>query len=272
LDDDERTRPYFDAIVGAVIQKAAIRQVFGSRRTAALVFGRQVPALLVYDTSYTPPICVDVYPQKQSIVDGTRRSIESYLNDALKTLEPSAGYRLYIGKAKQALQSNQSEAAVLYAVQAIDSFIWRVLWGQNDITWVGIDERRHKWSSVDFVSQYSLKPSRDFPNPEQLEMLEKNNKGLFKKLRDSDSFLLGQAVHLGIAQESEREVVKALRNIRNVCAHFSPYEVTLSRYRKALVKLGITVQPSFRDIEQVAQTVVERASSILTLWESRLNI
>ena len=61
LSDDKRTRPYFDAIVGAVIQKAAIRQVFGSRRNPAFLFGRQVPALLVYDKAYTPPICVDVY-------------------------------------------------------------------------------------------------------------------------------------------------------------------------------------------------------------------
>jgi len=47
--DEERTRSYFDAIIGAVIQRAAIRQVFGSRKMPAFLFGGEVPALLIYD-------------------------------------------------------------------------------------------------------------------------------------------------------------------------------------------------------------------------------
>jgi len=267
--ESERTDAYLDAIVGAVIRQAAIRQIFGSRRNSGFLFGK-VPALLVYDKSYTPPICVDIYPQRQSIIDGATRSIESYLDNALKTLEPSAGYRHYIDGARRALQTNLGAAAILYAVLAIDGLIWRALWGKTDIVWIGVDGRRHKWSSVDFVSQYALRGASDFPNPEQLEKLKERNKRLFKKLRDSDSFLLGQAVRIGLVKDSERDIVEALRSIRNVCAHFSPYEVTLSRYRAALHGLGITAQPSIGNIEEVAQVVVEKAASILTIWESRL--
>ena len=270
FDEHERTRAYLDAIVGAVVQQAAIRQVFGSRRDPGFLFGK-VPALLIFDASYKSPICIDVYPQKQSIIDGNRRSIESYLDDAMKTWQPSAWYSRYLDEARRALQGNLSKAAVLYAVLAIDSFIWRVLWGQNDIVWIGVDDGRHKWSSVDFVYQYALKSSRDFPKPEQFEKLKENNKSLFKKLRDTDSFLLGQAVGLGILEESEREMVQAMRTIRNVSAHFSPYEVTLGRYRIALQKLGITTQPSFRDIEQVAEAVIEKAAYLLSLWQSRIH-
>ena len=267
--DNERTTAYLDATVGAVIKQAAIRQIFGSKRNPGFRFGK-VPALLVYDKSHTPPICVDIYPQKQSMIDGARRSIESYLDNALKTLEPSAGYRHYIGRARLALQSNLGAAAIIYAVLAIDGLIWRALWGKSDIVWVGVDGRRRKWSSVDFVSQYAFRGPGDFPNPGQFEKLKEKNKRLFKKLRDSDSFLLGQAVRVGLVKDSERDTVEALRSIRNVVAHFSPYEVTLTRYRTSLQKLGITAQSSIGNMEEVAQIVVEKATFLLIVWESRL--
>jgi len=264
--DEERTSVYFDAVTGAVIQQAAIRQVFGSRRTPALLFARQVPALLVYDQNYVPPICVDVYPQKRSLIDGTRRSIESYLDDALRTLELSAAYSQHLDEAKLALENRLYRAAVLYAVLAIDGFVWRALWGQKDITWIGVDDRRHKWSSIDFVYEYALRSRSDFPYPQQFEKLKERNKSLFRKLKDSDSFLLGQAVKLGIVKDGDKELVSALRTVRNFCAHFNPYEVTVSRYRTALHKLGITDQTSFADIERVAKATVEKAVSILWSW------
>ena len=267
--DEERTHPYFDAITGAVIQRAAIRQVFGSKRMPAFLFGRQVPALLIYDEAYTPPICVDVYPQRRSIIDGTRRSIESYVDDALKTLELSAAYGHYLDEARLALENRLYRAAVLYAVLAIDGFVWRTLWGQKDITWIGVDDRHHKWSSVDFVYQYALRSRSDFTYPEQFEKLKEKNKSLFRKLKDSDSFLLGQAVKLGIVNDRDRELVRALRTVRNFCAHFNPYEVTVGLYRTALHKLGITDQPSFKEIEQVAKVAVEKATYILRSWTNQ---
>jgi len=267
--DEERTRPYFDAITAAVIQRAAIRQVFGSKRMPAIFFGRQIPALLIYDETYTPPICVDVYPQRRSIIDGTRRSIESYLDDALKTLELSAAYGHYLDEARLALENRLYRAAVLYAVLAIDGFVWRTLWSQEDIIWVGVDDRDHKWSSVDFVCQYALKSPKNFADPEQFEKLKERNKSLFRKLKDSDSFLLGQAVKFGIVKDRDRELVRALRTVRNFCAHFNPYEVTVGLYRTALHKLGITDQPSFREIEQVAKVAVEKATYILRSWTNQ---
>ena len=93
--------------------------------------------------------------------------------------------------------------------------------------------------------------------------MKEKNKSLFRKLKDSDSFLLGQAVKLGIVKDRDRELVRALRTVRNFCAHFNPYEVTVSLYRTALHRLGITDQPSLREIEQVAKATVEKAASIL---------
>jgi len=267
--DEERTGPYFDAITGAVIQRAAIRQVFGSKGMPAFLFGRQVPGLLIYDETYTPPICVDVYPQRRSIIDGARRSIESYLDDALKTLELSAAYGHYLDEARRALENRLYRAAVLYAVLAIDGFVWRTLWGQKDITWTGADDRHHKWSSVDFVYQYALRSRSDFTYPEEFDKLKEKNKSLFRKLKDSDSFLLGQAVKLGIVKDRDRELVRALRIVRNFCAHFNPYEVTVGLYRTALHKLGVTDQPSFREIEQVAKVAVEKAAYILRSWTNQ---
>ena len=75
LSDSDRWKLYSDAIVGSMVQKAAIRRVFGSNRDPGFMFGKQVPALLVKDDH----ICMDIYPQIRSIVDGEYHSIESYL-------------------------------------------------------------------------------------------------------------------------------------------------------------------------------------------------
>ena len=46
-----------------VPRKFGIRRVFGTRRRSGCFFGREVPALLVYEDSGSHPI--DVYPQQR---------------------------------------------------------------------------------------------------------------------------------------------------------------------------------------------------------------
>ena len=61
--EDQLTKAYFEAVVPSVLHKQEIRRVFESRRNAAFLFGRQVPALIVYDEISGHPI--EVYPHKE---------------------------------------------------------------------------------------------------------------------------------------------------------------------------------------------------------------
>lgn len=55
-----------------------------------------------------------------------------------------------------------------------------------------------------------------YPNPEQYDNIKKSNEKSFKQLRDSDSFLLKQAVKLGAVKPDEARLVKKLRTMRNL--------------------------------------------------------
>jgi hypothetical protein len=55
---------YIRAIVPSVYRKYRVRRMFGSNRHAGLLFGRDVPALLVSDTTHKTP--GDVYPHEQA--------------------------------------------------------------------------------------------------------------------------------------------------------------------------------------------------------------
>ena len=69
---------YADAWAPAVSKKFAIRRVFGTRRRSGCFFGREVPALLVYEDGSRHP--VDVYPQEKL---GRTITIRDYLTDLL---------------------------------------------------------------------------------------------------------------------------------------------------------------------------------------------
>lgn len=80
--DGERTDLYLEATVPTALKKYQVRQVFGSKRHAGFLFGREVPALLVYEPGKEHP--VDVYPHRA----GSRTvTIRAFLENLLRTLK-----------------------------------------------------------------------------------------------------------------------------------------------------------------------------------------
>jgi len=63
LPNEKVYEAYADAWTPSVSRKFAIRRVFGTRRRSGCYFGREVPALLVYEDSNGDPI--DVYPHEK---------------------------------------------------------------------------------------------------------------------------------------------------------------------------------------------------------------
>jgi len=63
LNAEEVQKGYSAAVVASVQKKYRIRQIFGSRRRSGWLFGRGVPALLVYGQSEKVPD--EVYPHEQ---------------------------------------------------------------------------------------------------------------------------------------------------------------------------------------------------------------
>ena len=83
--DDELMNLYLEATLATARRKYRVRQVFGSKRHAGFLFGRGVPALLVYEPG--KPYPVDVYPHRR----GTRTvTIRAFLKDLLDSLEKSS--------------------------------------------------------------------------------------------------------------------------------------------------------------------------------------
>src|SRR3989304_1483507 len=82
MPDQQLADLYLEATFPTARRKYRVRQVFGSKRHAGFLFGRGVPALLVYEPGKSYP--VDVYPHRR----GTRTvTIRAFLEDLLKTLE-----------------------------------------------------------------------------------------------------------------------------------------------------------------------------------------
>jgi len=77
----ELTNLYLEAILPTARRKYQVRQVFGSKRRAGFLFGREVPALLVYESEGQYP--VDVYPHRAG---GRTVTIRAFLEDLLRTL------------------------------------------------------------------------------------------------------------------------------------------------------------------------------------------
>lgn len=75
-------KAYLDAVGASVLKKYRIRQVFGSRRHSGWLFGKDVPALLVYDRSDRLPD--DVYPHEAL---GRTVTIKEFLDSVKGELE-----------------------------------------------------------------------------------------------------------------------------------------------------------------------------------------
>ncbi|MFQ5855749.1 MAG: hypothetical protein ACE5LU_08930 [Anaerolineae bacterium] len=78
LPDETIYRAYADAWIPSVSKKFAIRRVFGTRRRSGCYFGREVPALLVYENDGEHP--VDVYPREEF---GRTVMLREFLEDLL---------------------------------------------------------------------------------------------------------------------------------------------------------------------------------------------
>lgn len=80
--DEERTDLYLEATLPTARKKYQVRQVFGSKRHAGYFFGREVPALLVYEPGDQYP--VDVYPHRSR---GRTITIRAFLEGLVNTLK-----------------------------------------------------------------------------------------------------------------------------------------------------------------------------------------
>lgn len=80
--DEERIDLYLEAILPTALKKYQVRQVFGSKRHAGFLFGKGVPALLVYEPGKQYP--VDVYPHRSR---GRTITIRAFLEDLVNTLK-----------------------------------------------------------------------------------------------------------------------------------------------------------------------------------------
>lgn len=265
---DEVFSIYSEAIVPSVMKKVGIRRVFGSKKQSMFLFGKQVPALLVYEDN----LINDVYPQIRRWAGRDEKvSIELFLEDLLKLTELSISEK-HMEEASRALANNMPRWAVLCCMFAIEAFIWRVLWGKKDLAVIGTDGKRHSISSVDFVYHYARKGERDFVKKEDYEKFQNSNKRLFKKLAKPDDFLLSQVVKLGVIKEHESGFVRDFRIIRNFSSHFNPFEVTLKRYREVVQRLGSSIEISNdRSEEEIAKIVFTKTKDLLSSWKGRVN-
>lgn len=79
MSEEQIGHTYIEATIPSVYRKYKIRQVFGSRKNSGWLFGKQVPALLVYDDESKYPS--DVYPHDMHDREVT---IEEFLDSLLE--------------------------------------------------------------------------------------------------------------------------------------------------------------------------------------------
>lgn len=82
MPEAELSTLYLEAITPAVHHKYQIRQVFGTKRHSGFMFGKAVPALLVYEANTPYPSHVYPHRAKDRIVTAM-----AFLNDLIKKLE-----------------------------------------------------------------------------------------------------------------------------------------------------------------------------------------
>lgn len=80
--EEELSNLYIEATLPTARKKYHVRQVFGSKRHAGFLFGKGVPALLVYEPGKQHPS--DVYPHRAR---GRIVTIRAFLEDFLKKME-----------------------------------------------------------------------------------------------------------------------------------------------------------------------------------------
>lgn len=80
LSDENLMKAYLEAIVPSVYKKYRIRQVFGSKRHPGCLFGKGVPALVVYERGDHLP--TDVYPHEEG---GRMVTIREFLESMLQS-------------------------------------------------------------------------------------------------------------------------------------------------------------------------------------------
>ncbi len=76
LSEEELYKAYAKAWLPSVSKKYGIRRVFGTRRRSGCFFGREVPALVVYEDDKENP--VDIYPREEL---GRTVTIKEFLQD-----------------------------------------------------------------------------------------------------------------------------------------------------------------------------------------------
>lgn len=86
MTDEEIGRIYIEATIPSVYKKYRIRQVFGSRRSSGWLFGKHVPALLVYEDGAKYPS--DIYPHDDH---GKEDTIEEFLDSLLEGKDARQG-------------------------------------------------------------------------------------------------------------------------------------------------------------------------------------
>ncbi|NVM22827.1 MAG: hypothetical protein HWN68_13730 [Desulfobacterales bacterium] len=83
LTEEQITEAYIHSVIGPTqLKKYRVRQVFGSARHSGWLFGRQVPALVVYTTSSQMP--EDVSPHA---IGGRIVTINEYLENLMHSLK-----------------------------------------------------------------------------------------------------------------------------------------------------------------------------------------
>ncbi|MCS6936973.1 MAG: hypothetical protein RMJ96_03495 [Candidatus Bipolaricaulota bacterium] len=70
-------KAYMKAVMPAVLRKYRVRQVFGSKRHPGRFFGKEVPALVVYENGHPR----DIYPHEEN---GQVISIKAFLESFLR--------------------------------------------------------------------------------------------------------------------------------------------------------------------------------------------
>ena len=82
MDDLQISSHYMEATYPSVRKQYGIRQIFGSQRKSGQFFGRQQPALLVYQGNGRQP--EDTYPHDEN---GERMRIEDFLEQTMRELK-----------------------------------------------------------------------------------------------------------------------------------------------------------------------------------------
>ena len=78
MSEEDIAHAYIEATLPTARRKYKVRQVFGSRRHCGFLFGKQVPALLVYNEGQPYP--VDVFPHEIMLKE---IKVEDYLERLL---------------------------------------------------------------------------------------------------------------------------------------------------------------------------------------------